>query len=601
MKTSDYILDALAEEGVDVCFCVYGGAISELMDAFSRPRTKPIHYVVAQHEQAAGFMAEGYAKANPGRIGVAIATSGPGGGNLVTCIQNAFYDSVPMLFITGQVSTKFMRPSADVRQLGFQETDIVGIVSPITKRAVTVKDPKQIRYEMRLALETCRSGRPGPCLIDIPIDVQRAEVGVDALLGGPLIAPPLNEHGPAMRQFLVDLALSERPAMLIGGGCQPYKREFRELAAVLRIPAFPTWNALDVVTSDLPSYGGRIGTYGGPGRNFGLQNADLLLSIGSRISGRITGGMPETFARGAKKYYVDVDPALLRRENQAVPSNVNVLCDAGQFMAELASLAHRKLPKAFPGWSRAVEEWRDRYDPVLPEHLETFHHYGFLRRLSETLSEDAIIVADTGGNVISFAHAFKTKAGQRYFTNNGNTPMGFALCGAIGAWFAEPSRPIICLIGDGGMQLNIQELQTIAHYGANVKVFVLNNHILGNTKSYQLQNLGGRCIACGPDGYSAPDFVEVAEAYGIRARTIDGYWNWKNQSYQANTLDEILPEVLEMAESVVVDVVHHEFCDYRPRMVRWDTPIEEMYPFLPRDEFRANMLVEPVKGWEDVK
>lgn len=249
-------------------------------------------------------------------------------------------------------------------------------------------------------------------------------------------------------------------------------------------------------------------------------------------------------------------------------------------------------------WLEQCREWVGKYDPVRPEYLEgEFHHYGFMRRLSEKLPANAIIVSDTGGNVIMMGHCFRSKQGQRIFTSNGNTPMGFALAGAIGAWFADPSRPVICIIGDGGMQMNIQELQTIKHYGCKIKVFIINNHILGNTKSYQRVN-GKAELACGPDGYSSPDFCAIAKAYGIHTQRVDKYWNNSNQSYQRDTFEEIVPFVLNSKETEIMDVVHHDFCTYEPRLSRWDGAVEEMYPPLSEEEFLANMLIAPLKGWE---
>ncbi len=235
-------------------------------------------------------------------------------------------------------------------------------------------------------------------------------------------------------------------------------------------------------------------------------------------------------------------------------------------------------------WLDQCREWVERYDPVRPEMLQGLHHYGFVRRLSELLPANAIVVSDTGGNVIMMGHAFKSKAGQRIFSSNGNTPMGFALCGAFGAWFAEPTRPIICIIGDGGMQLNIQELQTVRKYNVPLKVFILNNGILGNTKSYQRVN-GKAELACGPDGYSAPNFEEIVRGYNIRpAKVIEG---WQDQ----------LQWFIDIPGPYVCDVSHYDFCTYEPRMSRWDAAIEEMYPPLPEQEFEENMCVQPLEGW----
>ncbi len=239
-------------------------------------------------------------------------------------------------------------------------------------------------------------------------------------------------------------------------------------------------------------------------------------------------------------------------------------------------------------WRVQCLKWLQKYDPVRPEMMGAdVHHYGFVRKLSEKLPANAIIVSDTGGNVIMMAHAFRSKQGQRIFTSNGNTPMGFALCGAIGAWFADPSRPVICIIGDGGMQLNIQELQTIKHYGCKVKVLIINNGVLGNTKSYQRVN-GKAELACGPDGYSAPDFCAIAKAYGIFAAHMELHVGHKN----------MIDIVLDMDEAVICDVRQYDFCQYEPRMSRWDAEIREMYPPLPETEFLENCIVPPLEGWE---
>ena len=386
--------------------------------------------------------------------------------------------------------------------------------------------------------------------------------------------------------FAADLAHAKRPAILVGGGAHKARAAIEQFAHTHSIPCFRTWNALDVVTDDSPVYGGTVGTYGGPGRNFGIQNCDLLLSLGCRMSGRITGGMPETFARGAKKYIVDIDPVALEPELQQVKGDVNVRADAGGFIEGLPTIA-----ADFGDWLARCRQWLLKYDPVRDEHMAgAFHHYGFMRLLSNALPDSAIVVSDTGGNQIMMGHCFQSKKGQRIFSSNGNTPMGFALCGAMGAWFAEPLRPVICIIGDGGFNLNIQELQTIVNYGIAIKVFIIDNHVLGNTKAWQRVN-GRAEVACGPDGYKPPDFEKVVKAYGIDYGRIK---RWRD-------FEPEMEFMLSSRRPAICDVVHHDFCQYEPRISRWDVGIEDAYPFLPRDEFRANMLIEPLPGWENVK
>lgn len=593
IKVADFIINTLAERSIDKMFVVYGAANGDLIDAFTR--TAATKYVAVMHEQAGGFAAEGYAKVT-GRPGVAIATSGPGGMNLLTSMGNCFYDSIPCVFLTGQINSRFLRPDPSIRQIGFQETDIVAMAAPVTKYAKMIIKPDDVRYELEKALWICQSGRPGPVLLDIPLDVQKALIDAKQVIGfeAPAAAGfDLDVVDAQICRLLSDLRTAERPVLLVGGGVRlaAAQDEMRELGRRLKLPCFPTWNALDVITSDYEYYGGRVGTYGGAGRNFGIQNSDLLLSIGSRISGRITGGNVQSFARQAKKYLVEIDPAMVQRKFQQVPFDVNILCDAKVFTRRLfAALDMGKTLPDWSGWTHRVMEWKQKYDPVKPEFFsqqERVHPYAFMRRLSEHMGTTDILVGDCGGNIVVSNHAFETKYGQRNLTNNGNSPMGFSFAGAMGAWFADPSRQVVCTIGDGGFNMNLQELQTFINYGVKVKTFILNNHIYGITKAYQETNFQGRAEACGPKGYRPPDFRRLSEAYGIKTVAIANHAE----------MDAKIDEVLHFDGPVVCDVDMHEFHTYEPRIFGWKTPIEDMYPYLPRDEFRANMLIEPNDGW----
>jgi len=330
MRLSDYILQRLAREGIDTAFLVYGGAMAELAEAFLRQ--DKIRYICTQHEQAAGFCAEGYAKVKG--LGLAIATSGPGGQNLVTAIGNCYYDSVACIFLTGQVSSNLVRPrGSGLRQLGFQETPIVDIVKPITKYAVIAEGWLHAIHALETCIEEAKGGRPGPVLLDIPSDLQRTTIVQEAI---PVFkrVPHAPALGNAAKAFLDDLRAFSRPGILVGGGAYKARVAICAFAAAHKIPVFRTWNALDVVTDDHPCYAGTVGTYGGPGRNFGVQNCDLLLILGCRISGRITGGMPASFARGAKKYWVDADERLLAEHE--LQAEVKVNADCAEFMNELA-------------------------------------------------------------------------------------------------------------------------------------------------------------------------------------------------------------------------------------------------------------------------
>lgn len=394
--------------------------------------------------------------------------------------------------------------------------------------------------------------------------------------------------------------------MLIGGGVRTSGAvdKLLELGRQLKIPMFPTWNALDIVCSDYEYYGGRVGTYGGAGRNFGIQNSDLLLAIGSRISGRITGGNINTFARGAKKYMVDVDKDGLQKKLQQVQFDECIYSDATLFIDLLTERLKThpltispsidspapRIPD-FSEWTNKVIGWKEKYDPVTRDMYaprEYTHPYAFMRILSEEMKSNDIFVADCGGNIVVSNHAFETKIGQRYFTNNGNSPMGFSFAGAMGAVLAATDdQNIVCVIGDGGFNMNIQELQTLLNYNLPLKTVILNNHIYGITKAFQETNFEGRAEACGPKGYSPPDFIDIVDAYKIKTMTID---SGDDYDYVRSKIRDFL----NCDGPIVLDVNCHEYHTYDPKIVGWETPIEDMYPYLPDDEFLENMYIEPI-------
>tara|TARA_B110000196_G_scaffold318700_1_gene334701 strand:+ start:116 stop:1945 length:1830 start_codon:yes stop_codon:yes gene_type:complete len=593
MKVADYIIKYLADYGIEDVFLVYGAANGDLVDAFTR--NDKIRYIAVMHEQGGGFAAEGHAKIS-GKIGVAMATSGPGGMNFVTPIGNCFYDSVPCLFITGQINSKFMRPDESIRQIGFQETDIISVVKPMTKYAKTIMNPLDVKYELEKAIHMATEGRPGPVLLDIPIDVQKSDVDENSMLGYDVGLKTMYDTDAITKQvdrYIEDLKNSERPCLMIGGGVRLSGAvdELLELGRYLKIPMFPTWNALDIVSSDYEYYGGRIGTYGGAGRNFGVQNSDLLLAIGSRISGRITGGNVHSFAREAKKYMVDVDKAGLQKKLQQVPFDECIYSDAKLFINILMERLESGHLPLFNEWTDKVMDWKVKYDTVTEDMFKPRqypHPYAFIRILSEEMSSNDIFVADCGGNIVVSNHAFETKIGQRYFTNNGNSPMGFSVAGAMGAAItADTSQNVVCVIGDGGFNMNIQELQTIVNYNIPVKIIIMNNNIYGITKAFQETNFEGRSEACGPIGYNPPNFVDVVNAYKIPTMVVDDGTDYELVRKQIRAF-------LAVQGPVVMNFNCYEYHTYDPKIVGWETPIEDMYPYLPDEEFNENMYIKPI-------
>lgn len=592
MKVSDYVLSYIEKLGVKSVFVVTGAAIAPMIDAFSR--NNHVKYICMVHEQAGSFASETLTKVD-NILGVNMVTSGPGGINLLTGIANCWYDSIPNLFITGQINSDFIKSDNSLRQIGFQENDIVAMAKPITKFSTIVTNAEDIKWALDKAIHEATNDRPGPVLIDIPINIQKQEIVPTSLIG---YTPDKTKNNYNIDEvidvYLENLNESERPVLLIGGGVRLANaiEEVRELGRLLKIPCLPTWNALDVFDSEYEYYVGRIGTYGGPGRNFAIQNSDQLLTIGCRLSGRITGGVIGSFAREATKFIVDVDKANLTPELQQVKGDYNIYCDAKVFIQALINKTKVRKIKKFNSWLNKSKDWCKKYDPVRPEYFKEekiVNPYVFVDELSKQVDSDAIIVVDCGGNVVVTSQAFKTKFGQRLCSSNGNSPMGYSFAGAIGACYAARARQVICLIGDGGFTMNIQELQTLKNYNLPLKTFIMNNKVYGIIKAFQETNLEGRYLASGPDGYNPPDFIKIIQAYGIETESI------QNHSDLINKIDR----VLKFDGPCICDIKMDDYYTYEPRIFGWQTPIEDMFPYIPRDEFLNNMQIKPMEGWDN--
>ena len=389
------------------------------------------------------------------------------------------------------------------------------------------------------------------------------------------------------------LKYAKRPIMLLGGGIHLSRArdEAEGLAILLGIPVVQTWNALDVLPFGHPLNVGNVGTFGGPGRNFAIQNCDLLLSIGSRISGRITGGLIETFARFAKKIIVDID----QDELDAHEGYIKICSDAKGFITTLSE-ALKDLPD-WSGWLNRCQGWKEKYRPWKESFSEgsgkDINPYYFIKALSDACGEGDIIIHDCGGNTIVTCQTFETKRGQRLISDNGHSAMGYALSAAIGAQFAAPDKRVVCIIGDGGFDINVQELSVIKHHNLPIKVFVLNNHGYGITRMFQDTNFEGRYEACDEkSGLWIPDLVKVSQSYGIPS-----WYMYCFDEIAQQSIPDSIKTVLMQNYPVVCVVDCGDFHDYRPRL-GWHSPIEDQYPFLAREEFRSNMIVEPIEGWE---
>jgi acetolactate synthase-1/2/3 large subunit len=603
MRLADYVMSFVARQGVKHVFLLTGGGAMHLNDALAR--CSDLTFICNHHEQAAAIAAENYSKAS-NNLGVALVTTGPGGTNAITGVVGAWLDSTPMLVISGQVkrADRMYRPDGTplgVRQRGSQEVDIVSLVKPITKYALTIEDPESIRYHLEKAVHLARTGRPGPVWIDIPIDVQAAPIEPDSLRGFDPVESSMSgqdDLAPRVRDVIDRLNRAERPFIFAGNGVRVSgaAAAFEKLVRLLHVPVGLTWMAMDLLDDDDPLFVGRPGTVASRGANFALQNADFVLVIGTRLDPPLMGWDPHQFARGAYKAVVDIDPAELRKLEGAID---NPICaDARTFIDHLLQQAGSVLDKNKDRspWIQRCQDWKARYPIVLPEHrapgLVSVYH------LAEVIGQevgpnDRVVSGSSGSAIEVFLLAYRARKGRRVFHTAGLGAMGFGIPASIGVCLGSGGRKTICVDGDGGFQLNIQELATIAHNRLPIKFFVLNNSGYASIRATQKNYFGGPNIGCDSNtGVSVPDYRKVARAYGLKTAVIED---------QAD-LRAAVGRVLRGRGPVVCDV--HVIPDEirAPRVTsiqRADgsflsKPLEDLWPFLDRDEFERNMIVKPV-------
>ena len=596
IKVSSFISQYLnVRYGVEVVFMVTGGGAMHLNDSFGRNRS--IRCVFNHHEQACAIGAEGFARAT-GKIGVVNVTTGPGGLNTFTGVMGQWTDSVPVLYLSGQVkmeTTVRACPDIPLRQLGDQEIDITRIVAPLTKYATMVTDPKQIRYELDRAVYEATSGRPGPVWLDIPMDVQGAMIEEEDLLG-------YNAPSRGVVSFDVDelvnlITGAERPVIIAGHGIRisGARERLQELISRLRIPVVATFNGYDILSSDNDFLIGRFGTLGDRAGNFAVQNADLVLAIGTRNNIRQVSYGYTTFARSATKVVVDIDTAELKKPT--VKPDIAIGLDAGEFIDILLS-RFRTDNDQVQTWSKWLE-WctvrRSKYPVVLPEYRSSakLNPYHFMEQLTDVLSPNHIVVAGNGTACVTLFQAGTVKDGQRIFWNSGCASMGYDLPAAIGAAVGMPGRPVVCLAGDGSLQMNIQELATLARSRFDIKLFVLNNNGYSSIRQTQMGFFGPPMIGCDPEsGLGFPNYELLAAAYSLPYARLE-----------KSNLDSGLRSVISSAGPVMCEVILEWDYRFAPKLSserRPDgriisKPLEDLSPLLDRDEFRQNMIVAPME------
>jgi acetolactate synthase-1/2/3 large subunit len=599
IKLSDWVFQFLAGQGVKHVFQVTGGGAMHLNDSLGQ--CKEIEYICTLHEQAAAMAAESYAKV-ANALGVCVVTTGPGGTNALTGVAGAWLDSTPMLVISGQVKRADLKGATGVRQMGVQEVDVVAMATPVTKYAVTVTDPADIRYHMERAVHLARTGRPGPVWIDIPLDVQGAMIDQSSLraftppaaeIAGLATAPQLAE---AVRKSIELLNAAERPVMLIGNGVRlgHARAEMRALIERLGLPVLTTWPAQDLVPDDHPLMIGRPGPVAPRGANFALQNSDWMLALGARLDLVVTGYAPQNFARGAKKIQVDIDASELRKMGKTI--DVPVCADVRAFIAEMTRQLGAVKPRDRIAWNTRCSEWTAKYPVILPEYrsLSTgVSTYVLAEAISAASAPDDVIVSGSSGAGIEiFCLAVKLREGQRIFLTTALGAMGNGLPGVIGACIAHGKRRTIAVDGDGGLQLNIQELETIRRLNLPVKVFVLNNDGYASIRTSQSRYFGRLAGADSTSGVTLPPLQGVVEAYGLPYARIDHDRDLAGQ----------VSELLEAPGPLVVEVMTPReeprapslSSIRRPDGTMVSKPLEDLWPFLPRDEFNANMIIPPL-------
>lgn len=602
VRVADYIAARIAGTGVDTVFLVTGGGAMHLDDAVGR--CPGLRYVCDHHEQACALAAEGYAR-QTGGLGVAVVTSGPGGTNTITGVLGQWHDSVPVLYVSGQVrrDTTVASTGLPLRQLGDQEADIVAIVSSITKYAVMLTEPERVRYELEKCLHRAVSGRPGPVWLDVPVDVQATLVEEDDL--EPYAGDDDGFFGQALAraqagELVARLEAAERPVLLAGSGVRighaiaPFVRVAKRLGA----PLLTAWNAVDVLWEDHPLFVGRPGSIGDRAGNFALQNADLVLSLGCRLNVRQIGYEYAAFARAAYLAVVDVDALELRKPT--IAPDLPVHADVGFFLEELESELSGRRVSDRADWLTWCLERKRRYPVVLPEYgaaPEPVNPYVFVDELSKKLDGESIVVTANGAAVVVTNQALRLPRGARLICSSGTASMGYDLPAAIGACVAA-GRPVICLAGEGSVQMNIQELQTIVHHQLPVKIFIFDNGGYLSMRQTQDNLFAGHHMGESPDsGVSFPDMVAIAGAYGIPARRVSRHDELA--AAITTTLQGEGPQlcvvVMDPRQPFAPKVAGMKLPD--GRMV--SNPLEDMHPLLDREEYADNMIVPLYRSEEE--
>lgn len=586
---ADYLMQCLADLGVRDVFLLPGGGAMYLNDAIACE--KRINPITCHHEQACGIAAEAYGRVNPLGFGVAVVTTGPGATNILTPIAGAWIESLPLLIISGQVKRTDAINGRTIRQGGVQEVDIISVVRPITKYAVTIQSPSDARECLEQAIWQMKNGRPGPVWIDVPLDVQAAPVNPIDLVG---FVPPVEANEAALEASIENVnaivSKAERPILLIGHGVRisGATQLFRELAARLRVPCVFTWNASDTFEWEHDLYIGRPGVVAARAPNFAIQNCDCLISIGARLDNVITAYNPIGFARAAKKIVVDVDANELARHQMSI--DVKVCADASDFV--------RAWLKALPEirdlrpWKARCEDWKRRYPPLdglAFDKTSPIGHFQFADMMSDVIGENCLVVTGSSGLAVEvFYTAFRNKKGQRMFLTSGLGSMGYGLPAAIGACLGAGRERTVCVESDGSLMLNLQELATLKHLNLPLVLVIMNNNGYASIRNTQKNYFEGRYIGSDRDsGLLIPDLMALAKALDL-------------ECVRVTDVRELTIALMTSDHPRIVEVILEENEVLAPKVSALpqldgsmlSMPLEDMSPLLTLEELSREMLID---------
>lgn len=586
IKVSDYIFDYLLSKGIDTIFSVSGGAAAHLLNSV---REKPFTYICNYHEQACAMAAEGYARiAN--KPACVLVTNGPGSSNTITGVLGAYQDSIPMIVISGQVPVNQSLSSVQdlkLRQLGVQECDIISMVKPITKYAIQVTDPNTLQYHLDTAYTIAMSGRKGPVWLDIPLDIQNSKIQIKQIHAE--IKNTTIEYD--IHEIIDAIFKAKSPVIITGNGIHLSQTEklFTELKNTLQIPVISTWISKDLMNQQDPLFVGNFGLLGERAANFAVQNADLLLILGSRMSIPNIGYKYDLFSPKSIKIMVDIDENEIKKPT--IKIDYPVVDDLNSFFLKILSKLKNKTIPHWNDWINKTQSWKQKY-PVFQSEYKTntdkINSFYFMEILSSVLTDNNIIVTDMGTSYTCTMQSLQMNGKSRLFTSSACCSMGFGLPGAIGAYYADSQKDIILISGDGGLQMNIQELQTVIHNNIPLKIFILNNNGYLAITLMQDNLFNGNYIGSNnKSGISSPNFTKLAEAYGFKTFKLENNTELENNiNLVLDTKGPVLCEIMMTENQLLIPRVQSSK-DADGKII--SNSLENMFPYLKETEIKGIM------------